>query len=64
MNKIANFLANDERERLKTMHHKELKRRTADGIKAVLLIDEWFWVYRKIAKTLLFDEDTINRYAN
>jgi hypothetical protein len=35
------------------MHRKELKRRTAGRIKAVLLIDEWFWVYRKIAKTLL-----------
>jgi rubrerythrin len=31
INKITNFLANDEREHLKTMHRKELKRRTADS---------------------------------
>jgi DNA-binding NarL/FixJ family response regulator len=43
----------------KTIHHKELGRRTADRIKAVLLTD-----YRQIAKVLFLDEDTINNHVN
>ena len=55
------ILENDERLILKEFHRACLDKKTADRIKAILLIADGF-TYQQIEKILLIDERTLNRY--
>ena len=54
-------LHSDERRILEEMHRACTDKRTADKIKAILLLDKG-WTYEEIKEVLLLDERTLNRY--
>ena len=55
------FLTTDQKSILQEAHHSSRFRKSADRIKAILLLDEGF-SYQQIAKILLLDGMTIRRY--
>jgi transposase len=64
MNMEGDFYLNDkDRMVLEEFHRACLDKRTADKIKAILLIAQGF-TYLEIEKILLLDERTLNRYKN
>jgi transposase len=58
---MGTLLTSDQREILYEAHHSSRMRKSADRIKAILLLDEGF-SYQQVAKILLLDEMTIRRY--
>jgi DNA-binding NarL/FixJ family response regulator len=50
-----------ERSDLRKLHKIENNRKTADRIKAILLLDSG-WTYTQIAEILLLDDQTIRNY--
>jgi transposase len=61
MNTDSFKLRDDERLILEEMHRACTDKRTADKIKAILLLDKG-WTYSEIKEVLLLDERTLNRY--
>lgn len=58
---MGKFLTPAQRDILHEAHHSSRFRKSADRIKAILLLDEGF-SYQQVAKILLLDEMTIRRY--
>jgi len=58
---MGKFLTGDQRIILQEAHHSSKLRKSADRIKAILLLDEGF-SYRQTARILLLDDMTIRRY--
>ena len=59
---MENFLAEAERELLRTQHRKERDKRVCDRIKAVLLFDKG-WSYQEIAEVLLLTEESVRQHV-
>ena len=57
------FLTVEEVQQYKRMHRKAKRKREADKIKTILLLNDGF-SYEQIAKILLLDDQTIRRYQN
>ncbi|TLD42154.1 MAG: hypothetical protein JETT_1551 [Candidatus Jettenia ecosi] len=49
---MKDFLSLEQRKELRRVHKKERSRRTADRIKAILLLDSG-WTYEQVAEALL-----------
>jgi transposase len=60
---MKNFLTSEEIEILTEAHHSCRLRKSADRIKAILLLNQGF-TYFEIAKMLLLDDTTIRRYLH
>ena len=58
---MENFLTTKQRAELKYIHKLENKRRYADRIKAVLLLDSG-WLTSDISEALMLDDKTIRHY--
>lgn len=58
---VGKFLTEDKRIILQEAHYSSRLRKSADRIKAILLLDEGF-PYQQVARILLLDEMTIRRY--
>ena len=58
---MGKFLTSDQRIILQEAHHSSRFRKSADRIKAILLLNDGF-TYKEVAKILLLDEMTIRRY--
>ena len=53
---MDNFLSEEEKKYFRLLHRQERERRSADRIKAVILLDKG-WTRRAIAEALLLDEE-------
>ncbi|MEW6104188.1 MAG: helix-turn-helix domain-containing protein [bacterium] len=58
---MAEFLKDEDRDKLKGLHRKTKEKKLADRIKCILALDSGF-TYKEIKKMLLLDEVSINNY--